>query len=58
MVSTILLDDIKASSDKYSAEYKKNQQLSQYQFQGLIGLILGDVHIIRRKPTSNTSICF
>ena len=23
MVSTILLDDIKASSDKYSAEYKK-----------------------------------
>ena len=24
----------------------------------MIGLILGDVHVIRRKPTSNTSICF
>jgi hypothetical protein len=58
MVSSILLDDIKASSDKYSNEYKNDQQLSQYQFQALIGLTLGDVHVIRKYPHYNTSICF
>jgi hypothetical protein len=60
MVSPILLDDIKASSDKYSIKNKidKFQLLSEYQFQALIGLTLGDVHVKRLKPTANASIRF
>jgi len=58
MVSPILLASIKASSDKYSNEYKNNQELSQYQFQALIGLTLGDAHVKRRNQNYNTSICF
>jgi hypothetical protein len=60
MVSPILLDDIKASSDKYSTKDKidKFQLLSEYQFQALIGLTLGDVHVRRLKPTANANIRF
>lgn len=58
MVSPILLAHIKASNDKYSNEYKDNQELSQYQFQALIGLTLGDAHVKRKNLNYNTSICF
>lgn len=56
MVSPILLAHIKTSNEKYSSEYKDNQELSQYQFQALIGLTLGDIHVKRLKPYYNTNL--
>jgi hypothetical protein len=58
MVSNILFYAKSVDKYKYSAEYKNNQQLSPYQFQALIGLILGDVHVLRKSSRYNTSLCF
>jgi hypothetical protein len=59
MASQILLKAVNSiRSYKYLAEYKKKQQLTSFQFQALIGLILGDAHVSRDSPTSNSKIFF
>jgi LAGLIDADG DNA endonuclease family len=56
MVTSILL--ARKLGDKYSVDYKKNQHLSSFQFEALIGLMLGDVFAERNKPTHNTRLNF
>jgi hypothetical protein len=57
MVTSILL--ARKLGDKYSIDYKKkNQHLSSFQFEALIGLMLGDVFAERNKPTHNTRLNF
>ena len=56
MVTSILL--ARKLGDKYSIDYKKSQHLSSFQFEALIGLMLGDVFAERNKPTHNTRLNF
>lgn len=46
------------SGFKYKKEYKDKIEMSNFQKQALIGLILGDVHVSRSKPQHNTRLVF
>jgi hypothetical protein len=51
VISPILLDRKSGDNATHSVDYKKNQHLSPFQFEALIGLLLGDVFAERNKPT-------
>lgn len=44
--------------EKYSMEYKNKMKLTSYQFEAIIGLMLGDLYAERNKPTHNTRLIF
>lgn len=46
------------SGEKYSADYKKNKSLTEFKFQALIGLMLGDLFAERTKSSHNTRLNF
>jgi LAGLIDADG DNA endonuclease family len=46
------------SLDKYSKLYKKGIKVTPFISEALIGLLLGDLHGVRTKPTHNTRFVF
>ena len=45
------------SNIKYTVKYKRDYVLSLEQKEALIGIILGDGHLSRNKPSFNTKLC-
>lgn len=43
---------------KYNIKYKKNMKLTNFQFEAIIGLMLGDLSAERAKSTHNTRLRF
>lgn len=59
LIKTSCMIPIVSNSDKkvrYSKQYKESLELSEIQKEALIGVLLGDAHLRRPKPSHNTKL--